>query len=80
MAEKVGSFSVQWSYLHMCIDSERIYWWPSIDPDGNDLFTYSDFDSSCMDINAFGFYFNTAAPSLLNWFSYSGAKGFTTPL
>jgi hypothetical protein len=84
MTEKVGSFSVQWSYLHndVVMDQNDIYWWPSIDPDGNDLFTYSDFDASYMNLNAFGFYFNTTdppAPANSYWFPYSRASGYYYP-
>ncbi|MGA2324241.1 MAG: prepilin-type N-terminal cleavage/methylation domain-containing protein [Sedimentisphaerales bacterium] len=71
MAEKVGSFSVQWSYFYQDVSTglTHIYWWPSIDPDGNGDFSDSDFSRMPTNPNPFGFYFNTAAPSFLNWFS-----------
>jgi len=73
MTEGVGSFSVQWSYFYTNVSTGQkfIYWWPSIDPDGDGYFTDSDF--SRMPTNPFGFYFNVAAPSFTNWFSYGGA-------
>ncbi len=45
MAEKVGSFSVQWSYSYINAGQEYVYWWPSIDPGSNGNTTYSDFGS-----------------------------------
>ena len=83
MAEKVGSFSVQWSYYYTDATTgyQYVYWWPSIDPANSGNTTYSDFGSSGMNmiLNPFGFYFNTAASSFSNWFSYSGAKGYYYP-
>ncbi|MGD0551646.1 MAG: type II secretion system protein [Sedimentisphaerales bacterium] len=83
MAEKVGSFSVQWSYSYINAGQEYVYWWPSISPDGSGSTTYSDFgpDLRSMVRNAFGFYFNTVAPvpSFTNWFSYIGAQGVYYP-
>ncbi|MBE3144008.1 MAG: prepilin-type N-terminal cleavage/methylation domain-containing protein [Planctomycetes bacterium] len=78
MTEKVGNFSVQWSYLFTNAGQTFIYWWPSIDPDGNPVTPYSDFGTG-MGSNAFGFYFNTAAPSpsFTNWFSYDKAVYLT---
>jgi prepilin-type N-terminal cleavage/methylation domain-containing protein len=79
MTQKTGSFSVQWSYFYQDVSTglTRIYWWPSIDPDGNGNFIDSDF-TDMMTVHtlttpAFGFYFNTAAPSFTNWFSYGQA-------
>jgi hypothetical protein len=84
MAEKVGSFSVQWSYAYINAGQEYIYWWPSIDPCSSGNTTYSDFGSSGMNtnLNPFGFYFNTVAPFPLiaNWFSYATATGFYYPV
>jgi prepilin-type N-terminal cleavage/methylation domain-containing protein len=78
MAQKVGNFSVQWSYLFTNAGQTYVYWWPSIDPDGNGDLTDSDFVS--MGSNSFGFYFNTIAPSsVTNWSSYSGANGYYYP-
>jgi prepilin-type N-terminal cleavage/methylation domain-containing protein len=88
MAEKVGSFSVQWSYEYEYEVSGKLfvesYWWPSIDPvsDGNPA--DSDFGSSGikMNLNPFGFYFNTVgppAPTNSYWFPYSGAQGVYYP-
>lgn len=73
MTQKVGSFSVQWSYFYKDVLTglTHIYWWPSIDPDGNGDFTDNDFGK--MPVAPFGFYFNTAAPSFTNWFSYDKA-------
>jgi prepilin-type N-terminal cleavage/methylation domain-containing protein len=76
MTQKVGSFSVQWSYFYpdVLTGLTHIYWWPSIDPDGNGNFTDSDFIR--MPTSPFGFYFNTVAPPAptdLNWFSYGNA-------
>lgn len=83
MTERVGNFSVQWSYLYKDVSTglTHIYWWPSIDPDGSG--TFSDF-ANMMTVHtlttpAFGFYFNTAPSSFTNWFSYIGAKGFYYP-
>lgn len=79
MAEKVGSFSVQWSYSYTNAGQTYVYWWPSIAPDGSGNLANSDFVK--MPTSPFGFYFNTAAPapSFSNWFSYSGATGFYYP-
>jgi prepilin-type N-terminal cleavage/methylation domain-containing protein len=73
MTEGVGSFSVQWSYSYTNVSTGQkfIYWWPSDDPNGDGDSTDSDF--SRMPTNPFGFYFNVAAPSFTNWFSYGGA-------
>lgn len=81
MAEKVGSFSVQWSYDY--VDAVTgwpyVFWWPSIDPASNGNFANSDFGSG-MGSNFLGFYFNTVAPSLpANWSSYIGANGVYYP-
>jgi prepilin-type N-terminal cleavage/methylation domain-containing protein len=81
MAEKVGSFAVQWvyEYKHQILPAPPIsdyYWWPSIDPANNGIPANSDFGPSGMGRNAFGFYFNTVAPSsVTNWSSYLGANG-----
>jgi prepilin-type N-terminal cleavage/methylation domain-containing protein len=72
MAQKVGNFSVQWSYLFTNAGQTYVYWWPSIDPDGNGNLADSDF--SRMPTRPFGVYFNTVAPSFLNWFSYDNAR------
>ena len=80
MAEKVGSFSVQWSYLFTNAGQTYVYWWPSIDPDGNGDISDSDF--SRMPTRPFGFYFNTVdppTPTNSYWFPYSGATGFYYP-
>ncbi len=79
MTEKVGNFSVQWSYLFTNAGQTFIYWWPSIDPDGNGNLADSDFgtDPLSMNLNAFGFYFNTASPS--SWFPSNGARGVCYP-
>jgi len=80
MAQKVGSFSVQWSYLFTNAGQTYVYWWPSIDPDGNGNLIDSDFGSLGMNKSAFGFYFNTVAPSsVTNWYSYNVATGFYYP-
>jgi prepilin-type N-terminal cleavage/methylation domain-containing protein len=81
MAEKVGSFSVQWSYSYINAGQEYVYWWPSIDPGSSGNTTYSDFGLSGKNSNAFGFYFNTTdgalpVPTNSYWFLYSGATGF----
>lgn len=78
MAQKVGSFSVQWSYLFTNAGQTFIYWWPSIDPDGNGDLADSDFGTSGINLNQFGFHFNTAASSFTtSWFtdSYAGTMG-----
>jgi prepilin-type N-terminal cleavage/methylation domain-containing protein len=75
MAQKVGNFSVQWSYLFTNAGQTYVYWWPSIDPDGNGNLSDSDF--SRMPTSPFGFYFNTVAPPVPTnsyWFSYDNAK------
>ena len=80
MAEKVGSFSVQWSYSYTNAGQTYVYWWPSIDPDGSGNLANSDFGK--MPTNPFGFYFNTVdpiAPTNSYWFSYLGATGFYYP-
>jgi hypothetical protein len=81
MAEGVGSFSVQWSYPYTDASGTHIYWWPSIDPDGNGDFSDSDFGTSGINRNLFGFYFNTAASSFAEWFtdSYAGTMGSYYP-
>jgi type II secretory pathway pseudopilin PulG len=83
MAQKVGNFSVQWSYLFTNAGQTYVYWWPSIDPDGNGDFADNDFVSMSSG-NAFGFYFNTTdgalpAPANLYWFLYSKANGYYYP-
>jgi hypothetical protein len=78
MAQKVGNFSVQWSYLFTNAGQTFIYWWPSIDPDGNGDLADSDFGTSGINLNQFGFHFNTAASSFTtSWFtdSYAGTMG-----
>jgi hypothetical protein len=78
MAQKVGSFSVQWSYLFTNAGQTFVYWWPNIDPDGNGNLTDSDFGASGITLNQFGFHFNTAASSFsTSWFtdSYAGTMG-----
>jgi len=85
MTERVGSFSVQWSYPYTDISTGQthLYWWPSIDPDGNGDFSDSDFDAMLTD--QFGVYFNTAnLPIISRWFSpngggLDGAKGTYYP-
>jgi prepilin-type N-terminal cleavage/methylation domain-containing protein len=77
MAQKVGNFSVQWSYLFTNAGQTYVYWWPSIDPDGNGNLSDSDFRRMSPVPVPFGFYFNTAAPSFLNWFSYDKAVYLT---
>ncbi len=82
MTEGVASLSIQWSYPFSIAGKTFVYWWPSIDPDGNGDFTDSDFSSSYMNLDAFGFYFNASAPSAplsSTWLSYQGAKGFYYP-
>jgi hypothetical protein len=82
MTEKVGNFSVQWVYEYSPAPTiKNYYWWPSIDPDGNGNLTDSDFGSSGMSSNTFGFYFNTASPSspVTNWFSPNVAQGVYYP-
>lgn len=82
MAEKVGSFSVQWSYYYEDTNGlTHVYWWPSIDPAGTGTAAYSDFGTSGMNNTAFGFYFNTSAQpsSVTNWFLYGGAQGAYYP-
>jgi hypothetical protein len=87
MAQKVGSFSVQWSYYYTDATTgyQYVYWWPSIDPDGNPATPDSDFGPMTgMNSNPFGFYFNTTdgalpAPTTSNWFLYSGANGVYYP-
>jgi prepilin-type N-terminal cleavage/methylation domain-containing protein len=79
MTEGVGSFSVQWSYQFTSAGQTFIYWWPSIDPDGNGNFSDSDFSATGMNLNTFGFYFNAADPILTGWFSYNGANGSYYP-
>ena len=79
MTEKVGSFSVQWSYLVTVAGQTYVYWWPSRDPDGNGYNIAHDDFASMLGM-AFGFYFNTVAPSsVANWFLYSGANGYYYP-
>jgi prepilin-type N-terminal cleavage/methylation domain-containing protein len=80
MAEKVGSFAVQWSYNYADNFNRYVYWWPNIDPNGN--LADSDFGTSYMNLNAFGFYFNTAVHLLgapPNWFKYGDAAGVYYP-
>jgi len=90
MAEKVGSFGIQWNYNY--IDTsvvppvKHIYWWPSIDADGSGNIMKNDFLGPnpllSMGLKQFGFYFNTAdppAPVNTSWFPYSGGKGFYYP-
>jgi prepilin-type N-terminal cleavage/methylation domain-containing protein len=80
LTEKVSSFAVQWSYFYRDANGiQSVYWWPSRDPDGNGDPADSDFDQ--MLINSFGFYFNTATPSLAvaDWFSPDLAKGVYYP-
>jgi len=81
MAQKVGSFSVQWSYLFTNAGQTYVYWWPSIDPDGNGNLADSDFTKMMIDhiglsIPAFGVCFNVAAPSVSGWFLPDGASGY----
>ena len=71
MAEKVGSFSVQWSYLFTNAGQTYVYWWPSIDPDGNPVTLDSDFTA----LAQFGICFNVANPSVPGWFLPGGASG-----
>jgi prepilin-type N-terminal cleavage/methylation domain-containing protein len=76
MVEGIGSFSIQWAYYQ--IPHYGYFWWPGIDPDGNDIFTDSDFGASGINLSQFGFYFNTVASSFAtSWFtdSYSGTMG-----
>ena len=80
MAQKVGSFSVQWSYFYNDVSTglTHIYWWPSVDPDGNGNLADSDFGPSGINLSQFGFHFNTAASSFTtSWFtdSYAGTMG-----
>jgi prepilin-type N-terminal cleavage/methylation domain-containing protein len=82
LTENVGSFAVQWSYYYVDTSvppNQYVYWWPSIDPDGNGNFDDSDFGKAYMNLDAFGFYFNTASASVPYWFQYSGAQGFYYP-
>ena len=74
MAQKVGSFSVQWSYLFTNAGQTFIYWWPSNDPDGNPVTLDSDFGK--MGLAQFGICFNVANPSVPGWFLPGGAFGY----
>jgi prepilin-type N-terminal cleavage/methylation domain-containing protein len=80
MAQKVGSFSVQWSYLFTNAGQTYVYWWPSIDPDGNPATLDSDFAKMIVDHSlsapAFGICFNVANPSVSGWFLPIGASGY----
>jgi type II secretory pathway pseudopilin PulG len=79
MTEKVGNFSVQWSYLFTNAGQTFIYWWPSNDPDGNPVTPDSDFVKMVNDngllASAFGVCFNVAAPSTSSWFTPNKAAG-----
>jgi hypothetical protein len=75
MLEGVGSFSVQWGYYATLPGPPPLstwLWWPSTDPDGNGNFIDSDFGTSGMNLNSFGFYFNSATPA--GWFSPTGVS------
>jgi prepilin-type N-terminal cleavage/methylation domain-containing protein len=61
MAQGVGSFSVQWSYPYTDAAGTHIYWWPSIDPDGNGNFSDSDFGPA----DVLNVYSNAAKPGLI---------------
>ncbi len=78
MAQKVGNFSVQWSYLYTNAGQTYVYWWPSIDPANGGGTADSDFGPSGITLSQFGFHFNTAPSSFAaSWFndSYAGTMG-----
>lgn len=81
MSEGVVSFSVQWSYYYTDATTglTYVYWWPSIDPDGNGNITDSDFASmvsnNVLSASAFGVCFNVAVPSVPSWFTPIKAAG-----
>jgi len=80
MTQKVGNFSVQWSYLFTNAGQTFIYWWPSNDPDGNPVTLDSDFDKMIADHSlltpAFGVCFNVATPSVSGWFLPASVSGY----
>lgn len=71
MAQGVSSFSIQWVYYSPVFN--RYLWYPSADPDGDGNFSDSDFTAMAGD--AFGVYFNIAAPTLVDWFTPDQATG-----
>jgi hypothetical protein len=81
MTQKVGNFSVQWSYLFTNAGQTFIYWWPSNDPDANPVTLDSDFDKMIADYSlltpAFGVCFNVATPSSVSgWFLPASVSGY----
>jgi prepilin-type N-terminal cleavage/methylation domain-containing protein len=80
MTQKVGNFSVQWSYLFTNAGQTFIYWWPSNDPDANPVTLDSDFDKMIADHSlltpAFGVCFNVATPSVSGWFLPASVSGY----
>jgi prepilin-type N-terminal cleavage/methylation domain-containing protein len=74
MSEGVGNMSIQWSYTPSPLlkPPGTIFWWPSIDPDGNGDVEDSDF-AFMSNRNQFGIYFNMAPPDPAYGYAPSGA-------
>lgn len=90
MTQGVGELRTQWAYTNddlrnaaNVIPSPPLFsgvrWWPSVDPagDGSDV---SDFDTSVMNANTFGVYFElpNGTNSVTNWFDISGCRTINT--
>ncbi len=70
MCEGVGSFTIQWAYWDS--GDDRLYWFPSDDPDGDS--STSDSHFRWIDKNEFGVYFNIPGSiAYSDWYSIDDA-------